>query len=91
VDHILAAGLVQSIRNLDGVLQYLLRHQRPLEQTGGQRLALDVLNHQKINSILMADVIQCTGVRIKTFLFGSKRLNLFAGTNLSKANALYRS
>ncbi len=53
-----AMGFVQRVGNLDCKLQHLFRRQWTLLQTLRERLALQILHHQKISSILMAGVVE---------------------------------
>ena len=53
----LAVRFVQSIRDLDSDLQHLLDWERPLLQPLGQSLAFQVLHHQEVNAVLVADVV----------------------------------
>ena len=60
----LAVRFVQSIGNLDGVLQHLIERQRAFHESLGQRLALDILHHEVISAVLMSDVIKRADVRM---------------------------
>ena len=62
--HAFAVRLVQRVGNLDGVLQHLLQRQRTFQQPLRERLAFEILHHQKINSVLMADVVERADVRM---------------------------
>jgi len=57
-------SLVQRVGSLDGVLQHLLNRQRAFLQTLRQRFAFDILHHQIINSILLADVVKDADLRM---------------------------
>ena len=59
-----AVSLVQRVGNLDGVLQHLLHRQRTFLQPLRERLAFEIFHHQKINSVLMADVVEGADVRM---------------------------
>ena len=59
-----AVRLVQRVGDLDGVLQYLLDRQRTFLQALRERLAFEIFHHQKINSVLMADVEERADVRM---------------------------
>ena len=60
----IAVGLVQRVGNLDRILQHLLHRQRALLQVIRQRFPLQVLHHQIVDSILMADVEERADVRM---------------------------
>ena len=53
-----AMCFIQRIRNLDGVLQYLIERQWTFLETLRQRLAFQILHHQEISSVLLADVVE---------------------------------
>ena len=76
--------LVQRIRKLDGVAQNLIQRQRTFSQPVCQRLPFQVLHDQKMDSILLPDVVQdayvgmvqagdgsVTGASIKPIFLGS--------------------
>ena len=54
----------QSTSNLDGVLQRLLNCQRAFGEPGRQGLSLQVLHHQEVDAVLVADIVQRTNVRM---------------------------
>src|SRR3989449_8171439 len=58
VDHPLLVGTVQGVGDLDGGPRELLRRKRPLEQTVGERLALQVFHDQEIDAVHVAYVMQ---------------------------------
>ena len=60
----LAVGLVQGIRDLNGVAQGLIEWQRTLGQPLGQRFALQVLHDQEVGTVLLADVVEGADVRV---------------------------
>ena len=57
-------SLVQRIGDFNRVLQDLLDRQRTFQQARGQRVSFQILHHQKINSVLPADVVQRANVRM---------------------------
>jgi len=57
MDDAAAMRLVQGIDDLDGVRQRLLDRHRPPRETLLQRLTFDVLHHQVLDAILLADVV----------------------------------
>ena len=59
-----AVRLVQRVGNLNGVLQHLLRRQRAFQQPLRQRLAFQILHHQEIDPVLVADVVEGADVRM---------------------------
>ena len=59
-----AVGLVQRVRNLDGVVQYLIQRQRTFFQALRQRLAFEILHYQIIKAILLADVVKRADMRM---------------------------
>ena len=54
----------ERLGDLPGNAQQLLHRQRPLAQTGGERLAFHVLHDQVCGAILLADVVQAANVRM---------------------------
>ena len=50
------------IGDLDRVAQYLVQRQTLLSQTVGKRLTLQVFHHQKVDALIMADVVEDTDV-----------------------------
>jgi hypothetical protein len=59
-----AVRLVQRVRDFDSDAQRFLRRERLARQAGGQGLALQVLHHQKGDTILAANVIEHTDVGV---------------------------
>ena len=57
-------SLIQSIRNLNRVLQHLLQGQRAFEQARGERLALEIFHDEEIGAVLPSDVVQRADVRM---------------------------
>ena len=53
-----AVGVVERVGDLNGVLQHLVQRQRALLQPVRQRFAFQVLHHQVVDSVLLADVVQ---------------------------------
>jgi hypothetical protein len=58
-------GALQAFANLDSVFQDLLGRQRTFAQAVGEDLALGELHDQDIGAILMADIVQSVGGRMK--------------------------
>ncbi len=56
--HAAAMRFVQRVRNLRAQFQHLFQRQGALLETLRQRLALDALHHQIVDSVLMTDVVQ---------------------------------
>ena len=56
-------GCAKGVRNLNGVQQHLLQRERPFLEPGGEGLALEVLHHKVVDSVLMADVVQRADMR----------------------------
>ena len=52
-----AMRFLQRIGDLDGDLQQLARPQRPALQPLGQRLAFQILHHQKVEAILVPHIM----------------------------------
>ena len=50
--------LIERVGNFYRVLHYLLDRQRAFQQPLRERLALEIFHHQKINSILVARVVE---------------------------------
>jgi hypothetical protein len=57
-------GVVERVRDLDGIPKRLIERQRPPQQTLGERLALEVLHHQEVDAAGAADVVDGTDVRM---------------------------
>lgn len=55
---------VKSARDLDREPQRLLETQRPVPEPLGQRLTLEVLHHEEVDAILVADVVEGADVRV---------------------------
>ena len=64
IHHTLPVGIIQSIRNLDGVLQRLLQQQWPLREPCGQTLHLQVLHDQVVDAVLLSDVVEGANVGV---------------------------
>ena len=60
----MAMGCVQRVGNLDGVLDCSLGWQRSLLEPAGECLTFQVLHHQVIDPVLMANVVQRADVRM---------------------------
>jgi hypothetical protein len=60
----LAVSFVECVGNLDGITQHLIQRQRTFLQPLSQRLAFQILHHQEISSVLMADVVKRADVRM---------------------------
>ena len=56
--------LVQGVRNLRTIFQNLLHRQRPFLQSFRQRLSLHALHYQKIDAVLLTDIMEHTNVRV---------------------------
>ena len=48
----------ERVGDVDCVLQDVPQRQRAVHQPGGERLALDVLEHEIVDAILLPDVVQ---------------------------------
>ena len=55
----------QRVRNLCGVAQSVLWWQRPLDEALFERFAFHVFHDQKINAVLMTDVMEGANVRMR--------------------------
>ncbi len=55
---------IQCIRDLDPILQHLLRRQRAFKQTALQRVPFQKLQHQEASAILMPDIVERADVRV---------------------------
>jgi hypothetical protein len=60
----------QSIRDLNSIFQRLVELQRSFLQQLGQRLTLDVLHHDEVDTVLLADVVQGADVRMIQLRYG---------------------
>ena len=65
MDDPLAVGLVQCVGDLDGELKDLLGPGHTSLQPLLQGFALDVLHDEKIDSVLMANVVEGADVRVR--------------------------
>ena len=54
----LAVRALKSIGDLDTCFQCLIDRKRPAGEPRGQRLALQELHHQKVDAILVSDVVE---------------------------------
>ena len=90
----LAMRLVQRIRNLDGVLQYLLDRQRTFQQPLRECLAFEIFHHQKIDFVLMAGVVERADVRMVQagdgLCFALKALAQFSAACEMRGQNFYR-
>ena len=59
-----AMRVVQRARNLDGVSQRLADREGAVGDPIGQRLPLEILHHEEIDAILLADVVEDADVRM---------------------------
>ena len=62
MDDALPVRLVEGVRDLNRVLQRLIERQRAFLQARRERLPLQILHDQEVNSVLLADVMQCAAV-----------------------------
>ncbi len=58
MDDARAVGLVERVRDLDADPERLLLRQGALLQPVGERLAFEVLHHQVVDAVLLADVVE---------------------------------
>ena len=56
---------IERIRELDRDPQDVLEWQRAAQQPVGQRLARQILHHQELDAVLLADVVQRADVRVR--------------------------
>ena len=64
MDDPLAVRRTERARNCDGDLECLVERERAFLDAGRESLALQVLHHQKVNSILASDVIENTDIGV---------------------------
>ena len=57
--------LVQRVRDLDSKSKHLLQRQRSAGEALRQRLPLEVLHHQVLDAVLIADVVERADVRMR--------------------------
>jgi hypothetical protein len=60
-----AMGGVKSIRDLPGNAHDILKRKRAANQSVGQRLASQILHHQELNVVLLADIMQSANVWVR--------------------------
>ena len=56
--------LVQPVRDLNPILQGLLELQRSFLEPFGQRVALDVLHHDEVDTVLLTHIVEGADVRV---------------------------
>jgi len=64
MDHAVAVGGVESVGDLNGVVQRLIGRQPAFPQPLGEGFALQILHDEEIDAVLMADVVERTDVRM---------------------------
>ena len=64
VEHGLAMRLRQGVSHLDGIAQELIQRERTFREAGGERLAFQVLHHQEVDAVLVADVVKGADMRV---------------------------
>ena len=64
MDDPLSMGLVERFGHLDRVAQRLVERKSTFFQPLRQRFALDVLHDEVVDTVLLADVIECANVRM---------------------------
>ena len=64
VDDFCAMCLVQPVRDLNAVLQSLVEWERAFLQSLRERLSLDVLHDDEIDTVLLADIVERADVRV---------------------------
>jgi hypothetical protein len=62
VHNTVAMGVVQCAGNLDGIAQCLIQRQGSFLQPLREVLTIQMLHHQEIDAILVADIIERTNV-----------------------------
>ena len=60
----MAMRMVECISDLDGEAQDRIERQRTSREALRQRLSLDVLHHDELNSVLFTDIVEGTDVRM---------------------------
>jgi hypothetical protein len=55
---------IERVGNVDGVPEHLFHWQRPLGQARGQCCSLQVLHHEEVDAVLMADVAEDRDMRM---------------------------
>ena len=60
----LAMGFVERVGNLDGIAQHLIQRQRAFLQMLRQGFTFDVLHHEIVGSVLMANIVENADVRM---------------------------
>jgi hypothetical protein len=64
VDDTVSVRLVEGVCDLDGVAEALVQRQRTLLQPLVERLALEVLEHEVVEAVLMSDVVEPADVGV---------------------------
>jgi len=64
MDDAVSMGLVERVRDLDGILKGVIERKRALLQSVSKRLSFQVLHHQEIDAVLLTDVEDGTDVRM---------------------------
>jgi hypothetical protein len=62
MDDPMAMGLVERIRDLDGVAQCAIERQRTLLESGRERLALQVLHDEELDAVLVPNIVKYADV-----------------------------
>ena len=60
----LPVRLVEGVRNLDRNLQRFIQRQRALLQPRRERLPFEILHHEVIGAVLLADIVEHADVRV---------------------------
>ncbi len=60
--HALTVRFVESVGDLDSILQCLIKRKRAFAQTVGQDLPFDVLHDDEVDAVLAADIVERTDV-----------------------------
>ena len=64
MDHAVAMGVIERAGNLDGIAQRLIQRQRPFLQPLRERIAFQILHHQVIDVVLLADIVERADMRV---------------------------
>ncbi len=64
MEHPLAMRLVKRVGDFDCIAQDLIYRQKAFLQAGGQGFPFQVLHHQEIDAVLLADIVQGANMRI---------------------------